>query len=657
MEKKYANIVFGLPIEGPFDYFIPGGLRGHVQFGARVLVPFRDKKKVGYCVGLSGKSKIRYTKEIISALDTQPLLSRRFLAFLSEVAEVYFSSWGEMIESALPAYLRKGRKENAELLNSVMGNNPQDLPKMDEAVLGETKAIVDAVEKEEHKIFSLCDDYLEPKKVSIFLELSKAVLKQAKDVLIIVPELSTAQELIRAFKVSFAESVLVYHSHLSEKELYRSWLLMREESPKITIGTRMAVFHPKEPIGLIIVDDEGALSHKQDESPFYNARDVALMRAKFFKIPLVLSGSPVSVETYYKAQKNKAALIDLRTKHKNFPQILVVDSGMLRNNLYISKPLELKISQALNEGRKIVLFFNRRGFSTLVKCFKCGRTVRCRRCAQNLTYHFASKKLICHSCGYRANVLALCPECNSSYLRYLGMGTEKLESELSRIFPQARIARLDLDVKNSEMLENVLKDFQNKRVDILIGTSLLAKGLPLLDIALLGIINLEQGLNLTDFRGGERLFALLLGLTKLLYGKNSWGQLVIQTYNPENSLVKALLRFDYDLFYKEEIKTRRDLKLPPFGNLIILNLREKSRQAAENNARQLSQDLNKLNRNENIFVSEALPHPLFKLRDKYRWQIIIKSRNIKAVYKMLKTAVGAKRRFKGSILTVDVELA
>lgn len=490
----------------------------------------------------------------------------------------------------------------------------------------------------------------------MFLELARIVLRQAKDVLVIVPEIATAEAIAEVFRKNFgASGVLVYYGGLKEKEGFITWSLMREKFPKVIIGTRIAIYHPGELIGLIIVDDEGSLSHKQDEFPFYNARDVALLRARFFRIPLLLCGSPPSVETYYRAEKKDFILIDLRNKIINFPQVSVVDSGMSGRNVYISKPLEVKIIQVLNEGKKIVLFLNRRGFSTLVRCIKCGKVVKCQRCEQNLVYHFDIKRLACHRCGYSTEAVSLCPGCHCSYLRYQGLGTEKLESELNRIFPQARVARLDSDVKKEKAAEKVARDFRENRTDILIGTSLLFKEPALPPIGLAGIINLEQGINFPDFRGTERLFSLLLNLVKLLRNGDRWGHLLIQTHNPDSKIIAALTQFDYDLIYREEIKARKDLGLPPFRNLIILNLRGKNKRAVENNARELSRRLRENKGNKNIFISEAVPHPLYRLRDNFRWQVFIKSRGIEAAYKILKTALGGKRRFRGNILTVDVE--
>jgi primosomal protein N' (replication factor Y) len=663
MQKKYAKIVVGLAVEGPFDYAVPADLHKEIAVGKRVWVPFRNKEIVGYCVGISSKTESRYVREIISVLDSEPLINRVFLDFLKKISGVYFATWGQMIDAALPFYLRSGRRINRERLNQnkeIISTKPVLLTPKE--IPSEIRDVVTTIEKSEFKPFLIFDDYLRPQKTGLFLVSAESALSQGKDVLIIVPDLVCAEKLCAVFKENFGNAVFLYHSGMSETDKLSVWYTIQQDFPKVVIGTRVAVYYPEVSLGLIIVDDEASILHKQDESPFYNARDVALLRAQYFRTPIVLYGAPVSSESYYKAEGGKFNLVDLRRPLKSFPPVHLVD---LRNSgktgftkTCISRPLEFKINEALSKGKKIILFLNRRGFSTLIKCFKCGWILKCRRCTQNLTYHFESKKVVCHRCGYNTGVYSLCPNCNGAYLRYQGMGTEKLESELSRIFPQARVSRLDWDIKkDKKSVQEVVEGFKDNKADILIGTDLLTKDHLDLEAGLLGVINLEQGMQFPDFRSSERLFSLILRLTRFIQHGQSGGEMVVQTFNPEdNVLLQALKKFDYSLFYKDEISARRQLGFPPFKSLVILNLRGRNKKAVENNAQQLGQLLQRKNTHKNIFVSEAIPHPVYKLRDKFRWQIFIKAKNVSSVYKMLERILKGKRRYRGSILTVDVEL-
>ncbi|MCM8798149.1 MAG: primosomal protein N', partial [Candidatus Omnitrophica bacterium] len=446
-----------------------------------------------------------------------------------------------------------------------------------------------------------------------------------------------------------------YHSGLKEKEIFLTWWAMKKKEPKIVVGTRSVVFHPGENLGLIILEDEISPFHKHEEFPYYDARGVALSRAHFFKIPLIFAGSPPSVETYYRIEKGLFSLLDLREKPKSLPHISLVDLGMFSGRNHISKPLELKIAELLKMKKQMVIFLKRRGFASFIRCRKCGKVLKCKRCERNLIYHFSSRKLVCHYCETKQEPPLLCPDCQGGYLRYQGLGTEKLESELSRFFPQAKISRIDLDIKREKRIEERLKDFQAGKIDILIGTDLLMKLPPLNNVGLLGIINLEQGTNFPDFRAQERLFSLLLHLLKMVKREELWGDCLIQTYNPQSNLLTALKNLDYEQFYREELNSRRELGLPPFKKLVVINLRGKSKKSVEKNSHLLARRLKEENNYRGIFISEALPHPLFKLRDKYNWQIFIKSGKIIPVFNLLNKVLKGKRKFKGSVLTVEVE--
>ncbi|MCM8778423.1 MAG: primosomal protein N' [Candidatus Omnitrophica bacterium] len=646
---RYAQIVFGLPLRGTFDYAIPASLEKEVEVGKRVFVPFRNKKILGYCVGINKKSKSFYTKEIISVLDREAIFSERFLAFLKLISEKYFASWGEMITSATPVYLRKPRKtplkeeENYKVSDSKLNLSFY------------TQRIIKDIERGKNKFF-VFDDYFQKKRINLYYEISLWMLKQGKDVLILTPEIYTAEEWWRFLREKFTSSkIILYHSRLKEKEGFLAWWEMRKKEPKIVVGTRIAVFYPGENLGMIILEEENSPFHKQEEFPFYNTREVALYRSRYFKIPLIYTGSSPSVETYYKVKRNLFSLIDLREKPEQLPKISVVDLGITGKKIPLTKALELKIADILKMGKKVVIFLNRRGFATSIFCKKCGKVLRCGRCEKNLIYHFSSRKLVCHYCETVQKPISLCPDCKAGYLRYKGLGTEKLESELSRLFPQTKISRIDLDVKEEKMIDKVLRDFAEGKTDILITTSLITK-LPILkNIGLLGIVNLEQGISFPDFRMGERLFSLLVNLLRLVRGERGWEDFLIQTHNPQSALINALRDLDYEMFYREELNLRKELKLPPFRNLIIINLKGKNKKSVENNAKLFAERLKKGNNYKGVFISEAVPHPLFKLRGKYNWQIFIKSAKIKNVFNLLEEVLKGKRKFKGSVLTVDVE--
>ncbi|MCM8783408.1 MAG: primosomal protein N' [Candidatus Omnitrophica bacterium] len=650
---KYAEVIFGLPLKKSFDYAIPDSLMKDAEIGKRVYVPFGKRKVVGYCIGKSKKSKSSYTKEIISVLDKEILFTKKILFFLKTLSEHYFASWGEMMALATPAYLRRPKK------TLVLEEKPQTLSK--ERIFTkfspEAERMINLIKEKENFNFLIFEDYFQEKRLNIYYEICEWVLNEGKSVLIIVPEIYIADNLYSVLKRKFdSYEIILYHSGFSEKDGFINWCKIRGKYPKVVIGTRMAVFLPQENFGLIIVEDESSTFHKQDEFPFFNARDVAICRANYFKIPLILVGIPPLVETYYKAKKDGFWLIDLRNKPERYPNVSVIDlSSGRRSKNYITKPLEIKINEVLEKGNKVFLVLNRRGFATFIRCRKCGRVMRCERCERNFIYHFSIKKLVCHYCGAVQEAPSLCPNCQTSYLRYQGIGTEKLESELSRLFPRAKTARIDLDIKREKVLKNVLKDFQEKRIDILTGTNMLVKLPPLSGIGLVGIVNLEEDVKFPDFRGGERIFSLLIRFLSLLKQDNEWGELLIQTRNPQNNLFDALKKLDYEMFYQDELSLRKELGLPPFKNLIVLNLRGKNQKNVEKNAHLLARSIKEMNTSRGIFISDAIPHPVLKLRDKYRWQIFIKSGNIKNVFALLDKVFKKQRKFKGNVLTIDIE--
>ena len=420
----------------------------------------------------------------------------------------------------------------------------------------------------------------------------------------------------------------------------QEWLKINSFGNKLIIGTRSAVFAPLNDLGLIIIDEEDDFVYKQDQVPHYHARQVALLRSKLTGANLVLGSSSPSLESFYLCEKKKAEYIILPRK-KDFPEIKVIDTRRLpfqdkNKRPVLSRLLEEAVYNVLNEKGKTLLFLNRKGFATQAACQTCGKILKCPRCNINLVYHFKGDLLSCHYCNYKIEAPKICPECNSGYIKFSGSGTEKIESELARIFPQARIKIIDDANTNLE------------GADIFIATSSVIKQVKL-DFNLIGVLGVDNSLNRVDFRATERVFGLLSGLLRLTSKK-----FIIQTSSPAHHCFQALLRKDMNLFYEEELKQRRQLDFPPYKHMIMIKLRGKSEEKVKDAAAALFNKLKDADKDKSIEVLSVNPYTQPKLRGNYYWQVLLRSGKVLAANAFLKNNL-KDFRHSGIIVTVDVD--
>ncbi len=445
----------------------------------------------------------------------------------------------------------------------------------------------------------------------------------------LVPEISLTPQMIDRFLARFGDCLSVLHSKLSVGERYDQWQRIKENKAKIIIGARSAIFAPVQNLGMILIDEEHDSSYKSDMSPRYNAKDIARFLAKQNKIPLVLGSATPEITTFYRAQKNDIKLLKLthRANSSSLPNVEVVDLRdelAIGNKSMISTSLHNKIETNLNQKRQIILFLNRRGYSTFIMCRECGFTAKCKSCNITLTYHQAENKLKCHYCGYETNNITTCPVCNSKNIRYFGSGTQKLEEEIHKIFPMATTIRMDIDTvtkKNSH--ETILTDFKENNIDILIGTQMVVKGHHFPNVTLVGVIAADSSLNIEDYRASERTFQILTQVAGRAGREKLPGEVVIQTYNPTHFSIEYSKKQDYDSFYKTEITLRKRLKYPPFCDIIIFGISSKTEKEAKQIANKIVLLLYKQNI-ENSFISKPIPAPISKIKNRYRWRIIMK---------------------------------
>ena len=485
-------------------------------------------------------------------------------------------------------------------------------------------------------------------KTEIYLQAIEEVLKKGKTAIVLVPEISLTPQMVDRFISRFGqEDIAVLHSKLSVGERYDQWKKIKKGECKIVIGARSAIFAPINNLGLIIIDEEHDSSYKSETNPRYNAKELAGYIAKQNSIPLILGSATPDVCTYYKAKNNNIELLEL-TKRANNSKLPIVETVDLRmelangNKSILSEKLYNEIEKNLLDKKQTILFLNRRGYSTFVMCRDCGYTIKCKNCNITMTYHLNTNKLKCHYCGHEEKSVLECPECHSKNIKYFGTGTQKLEEEINKIFPNASTIRMDIDTvskKNSH--EEILNKFKNENIDILIGTQMVVKGHHFPNVTLVGVIAADSSLYIEDYKASERTFQILTQVAGRAGREKLPGRVIIQTYNPENFAIECSKKQDYDKFYETEIELRKQLKYPPFCDIISIGLTDIDNNKIKNVSERLYKNIKNLieKENTNIFIYKPLPCPIDKIKNRYRWRIIIKGKLTNKLINVINKAI------------------
>ena len=500
-------------------------------------------------------------------------------------------------------------------------------------------------------------------KTEVYLQLIGEALKQEKTAIVLVPEISLTPQMINRFIARFnKDEIAVLHSKLSIGERYDEWNKIKEGKAKIIIGARSAIFAPTENIGIIIIDEEHDSSYKSEAIPKYDAKEIAKRIAKENNCPLVLGSATPDLITYYKAQQGKVTLLELskRANNSKLPEVEIVDLKMELangNRSMLSTKLYGEIEQNLKQHRQTILFLNRRGFSTFIMCRECGYTVKCKNCNISMTYHKTENKLKCHYCGYEENVVTVCPECHSTKIRYFGTGTQKLEQEINKLFPEASTIRMDIDTvtkKNSH--EEILDKFKNENIDILIGTQMVVKGHHFPNVTLVGVIAADSSLNIDDYRANERTFQILTQVAGRAGREQLDGKVIIQTYNPDNFSIICAQKQDYKMFYNTEIALREQLKYPPFCDIILIGFNSlNEKEIIEASTRVYNYLKARLGEQE-FYVLKPMPSPIDKIQNRFRWRIIIKGNMTESANSVINTCLKKfyDSNYKNTRISVDV---
>ena len=507
-------------------------------------------------------------------------------------------------------------------------------------------------------------------KTEVYLQAIAHALERGRGAIVLVPEIALTPQTVERFKARFSSGplrtlVAVLHSHLSAGERHDEWHKIRQGRARIVIGARSAIFAPVEPLGLIIVDEEHEHSYKQEEAPRYHARDVAVVRGRRENSVVVLGSATPSLESYYNTKNGKYTLLEMPTRvdHKKMPVVRVVDmrqAARLEKGVPIFSPqLKEAITQRLERAEQTMLFLNRRGYSSSLQCPKCGYVAQCPNCSVSLTFHRRDDKLACHVCGHTAKVPSVCPEakCRNPAIRYAGMGTERVEETLTKLFPKARIQRMDSDLmKRKDDYRRALGDFKIGKIDILVGTQMIAKGLHFENVTLVGVIYADLSLHMPDFRAGERTFQLLTQVAGRAGRGDIEGEVFVQAFTPFHPAIQFARRHDFAGFYDQELEFRAQLKYPPFTRVALLTLKSRNEEKLQFTADYLKGEVEKAAAGlKDLIIAGPAPAPLLRAETFYRYQIMLRTPQMPQLSRRLATLLTTLKLPDDVTLAVDVD--
>jgi primosomal protein N' (replication factor Y) len=613
-------------------YEIPDSLnikRGHI-----VEVPLRSHSAKGVVFNISSKKPAFNTKPITRIVQNAPHLEIWQLSLLEWISDYYFCPLFKTLKLFLPVPFVKKKKLIA------------DMPEAKSAYEFDPKHILNDQQKSVLKKYASSDKKVAllhgitgSGKTEIYLHIADEHLKNGMQVLMLIPEISLTTQTVQRFEEHFKESMVVIHSQLTPKEKEKAWMKIHKGEAKIVIGSRSAIFAPFSNLGVIIMDEEHDSSYKQDQAPRYNTMDIAVKLANILDIKVIAGSATPSLETYYKALKNEYQLLELTERAgklgTKLPNTHIVD---LREELHkknysiFSEKMHAELTNKLETMEQSLLFLNRRGAASAVICRDCGYVAKCAKCEVPMTYHrrvtiensvYDSERIICHHCGLIEKVPTVCPKCKSHYIKYIGLGTQKVEEELTKIFPKARVIRADRDtVKTRNAFKEIYLALQNNKVDVLIGTQMVAIGLHLPKINFVGVVLADLGLTIPNFRSSERTFQLLTQVAGRAGRESDMGEVIIQTYLPNHYAIQTAAKHDFKKFYDYEIEIRKELNYPPFSKLIKLTFKDKSIKNCTNKANQIIAELEKHNTDQ-LHNITSYPSIIPKLKQMFRWHVLI----------------------------------
>lgn len=688
-------------IDKTFTYKINKEQLPLLKVGMRVVVPFGKQTLEGFVLKIYENKDVSLEnklKEIISIVDTYPILNEELLTLGKYISKTTLCSLMTSYQAMLPKALKAKKKVNMTpkydtyiCINYSMYNNDIKFNASQEKILEllkENKKVKKEVlnkisvssvntllkknilleEKEENYRYNLINEekikfnlneeqqkvYKEifnsintnetfllygvtgSGKTNVYMKVIEDVIKNNKTAILLVPEISLTPQIIKRF-TSYFSNIAVLHSGLSDGEKYDEWRKINEGKVNIVIGARSAIFAPLKNIGVIIIDEEHSQTYKQENNPRYNAIDIAKERCKYHNCPLILGSATPSLESFARAKKNVYKLLELKNRYNNntMPKVEIIDMNkeFKKSSGYFSNTLIDQIKETIERKEQVILFLNRRGYSSFLTCSSCGYVEKCPNCDISLTYHKSSNMLRCHYCGYATKRKKLCPKCQEEFKDY-GIGTEKVEEELKSLIKDAKIIRMDVDTTTTKNAHaKIINSFLEEKYNILVGTQMIAKGLDFPNVTLVGVLNADIGLNFPDFRSSEITFSLLNQVLGRSGRGNKEGKVLIQTFNPEHYAIAYTKNHDYLGFYNEEMKIRKILKYPPYYYICSIKIISKDYNLASKSSYDVVNYLKQNIKNE-IILGPSVCN-VFKLNNNYRFQIIIKYKDVNNILEYL----------------------
>ena len=622
---RYIQVVFNIPVEGPFTYETDDP---ECTIGFRVIASFGKRSLTGFVISESSEKPIgKYEiKSITRKIDKKVLFGQNEIDLARWISSMYFCTLGEALSSMLPG----GRRDSL----SPAFDSEDPVSTVPRVLSEEQKKSVEAITGSDKKLLYLYG-ITGSGKTEVFLQAAEEIIKQGRSVIYLVPEISLTHQLTSQVKNRFNDRVAILHSALTPSQRLVEWHKIKSGESVLIIGARSAIFAPAVKLGLIVIDEEHEGSYKSGATPRYHARQVSMKRASLSSARLVMGSATPSIEAYQLMEEGKIQRLNLtrRLAGGSVPDNRIVDlkgsSGPLSKELIN----EMKITHA--KGRQTILFLNRRGFSYFFHCKSCGWDMECKHCSVSMTYHKDTNRMICHYCGSVHIPVSLCPSCGSLDVGYSGFGTELIEDEVKKFFPNLTIARIDSDsVKKKGSLAKTLKDFKDHKIDILLGTQMVAKGLNFPGVRLVGIILADSALHLPDFRAGERTFSLITQVSGRAGRYTPDGLVIIQSYDPENTAIRMAAEQKQEEYYKDEIEKRKVLGFPPFSRLFRLVFRGIKESDVIEYSEKVYRSLNEWNLDKVEILGPA-ECPIKKISRNYRYQILIRTNNFNIAHEAI----------------------
>lgn len=652
---KYISVALVIPVFKPFFY----QCEDDVQVGSRVKVPFGNTAKTGYVLDVFRKlPTVNYSiKNIKEVVDENSLIPSHMIKLAKIMSEYYVCSIGEILSVILPASLRlKREKKDKEISKNIIINNKEAF----ELSAEQRKVLGHIIKKADENVFTrfLLHGVTDSGKTEVYMRIIAKMINLEKQVIMLVPEIAITTQLKELLIKRFSEEkVGIWHSKISKSQKINYMRKMQNGELDVLVGPRSAVFATFKNLGAIIIDEEQDSSYKNNSSPYYNAKWVAEKRCEIENALLIQGSATPDVETLFRAGKGEYEYLNIseRIHQSQHPELVIVDMKREYNERYrggiFSKYLLDELGSTIEKKRQSIIFLNRRGYAPAVICKSCGENIKCPNCNITLVYHASIEKLNCHWCDYRQEVPPYCPECSGSTFKYSGIGTERVEAALRKLFPEIRVVRMDLDTTSRKgSVESIFKDFKNGKYDIMVGTQIVAKGWDFSNVDLVGVINSDIGLMLPDFRSSERTFILLKQIEGRTGRGRNRGKIVVQTFNPSHYSIKMLFEKEYSEFYRKEIEIRKNTDFPPFMKLINIVSTHKNENSARKNIYNCRDFIEK--NVKNVSILGPAPSPIYKLRDMYRWQLIIKHNNNRDLKNKLKELLSQR---KSGRIKVDVD--